>query len=169
MNQREVKIKLKKANLFLLALISGGFTLLCLSILGDGVFTLPIALLGAGFFGVCTFLLLTKVLDPRPGLIINDRGLWDNASAVGAGFVSWNSVKSVYVNQIPGQKFLTLEVDNPEEILAKANPFKRFWMKRNKNQFMSPVQIPITALKYDPEKLIELVKTHLNKSRARRR
>ena len=53
--------------------------------------------LGIPFFGACLGYALLRLTRPKPSLVINDEGVFDNASAVGAGMsVDLESVENVY-------------------------------------------------------------------------
>ncbi len=53
--------------------------------------------LGVAFFGICLGYAIFRLIKPKPSLVINDEGVFDNASAVGAGMsVDLESVENVY-------------------------------------------------------------------------
>jgi len=93
------------------------------------------------FFGFCGVYAFTKFIDKKPGLIISDEGITDNSSAVSADLIKWENITNGVITEIYGQKILTIEINNANEILLSQSGFKKFLMNLNKNYFSSPIQI----------------------------
>jgi hypothetical protein len=52
------------------------------------------------FFGFVGFLLLKKLIDNTPGLIISENGITDNSSGVPAGFIPWSDIVALAIERI---------------------------------------------------------------------
>ena len=63
----------------------------------------------------------------------------------------------MYVSELFGQKFITIEVNNAEKLLLRQTGLKKLLMTWNKNVFSSPVQISSNALKCNFEELYEII------------
>ncbi len=109
------------------------------------------------FFGLGGAYLIVKFLDKKPGLVISDNGIFDNSSAISPGLIKWENITNVYVSELFGQKFITIEVNNAEKLLLKQTGLKKLLMTWNKNVFSSPVQISSNALKCNFEELYEII------------
>lgn len=114
------------------------------------------------FSGLCTIYYFTKFFDKKPGLVINDEGIIDNASAVCAGLIKWENITGVSINEIYGQKFLAIYINNVDEIISKQRGFKKAVMSLNKNYFNSPIQISSNGLKCNFEDLYNLIEERLS-------
>src|SRR5690242_9163982 len=49
-----------------------------------------------GFFGLCLGIGISKLARRTPALIIHSSGLFDNGSALSAGFLPWDEIESVF-------------------------------------------------------------------------
>ena len=166
---KEIIIPLSRKKITLLFLGAMGFVALCFWLIQvaetqtrfDPQFIKIVSVVGIIFFGLCGIYALAKFFDKEPGLVINDEGITDNSSAVCAGLIKWKNITNVVITEIYGQKILTIEVNNADEILSKQRGFKKMLMNLNKNYFSSPVQISSNALKCDFQKLCNTIKEQL--------
>ncbi|SEG04355.1 STM3941 family protein [Sphingobacterium lactis] len=130
----------------------------------------PIVILISGiasilFFGIVGISIFRKLLDKKPGLIINHEGVNDNSSGVSAGFIPWSDIREIKVSHVFNQKFLLFIVNNPEDYLDKIkNPLKRSAMKMNYKSYGSPISISSTVLQTNfddlSKVLVEKLKTY---------
>ncbi len=111
-------------------------------------------LAGILFFGFAGIFILKKLGDKKPGLIINDKGIIDNSSAVATGQILWSDISTIEVAEIYKQKFLMLIVDNPEFYISRqTKAVKRKAMQINFKSFGSPISIAANGLQYNFEEL----------------
>lgn len=96
------------------------------------------------FFGYACVFAAGRLLLPRPSLILDERGVTDNASAVGAGLVRWNEITGVEIVERGFTRYLTMQVRDPEGVLARHPAVKRWVMRANWSLGTSPVTIPGT-------------------------
>jgi hypothetical protein len=57
------------------------------------------------FFGFGIFYFLRKLIDKKPGLIIDDNGIIDNSSAVSVGLIPWSDIEHISTTNVMKQKF----------------------------------------------------------------
>ena len=119
------------------------------------------AYVGIPFFGLCGFFFLSRLLSPKPAVVIDETGLFDNASAVNAGLISWAEISGVRVSSFRNQRFLAVYVDDPEKYLRGANPVKRAVMRANQSMVGTAITIPLSALSVSSEELLSVVGKHL--------
>jgi hypothetical protein len=62
------------------------------------------------FCGLCLAYAIWRLARPSPALVIHPSGLFDNASALSAGFLRWDEISRVYVAKIKNQRFLAIAV-----------------------------------------------------------
>ena len=119
------------------------------------------AYVGIPFFGFCAFFFLSRLLSPKPALVIDDSGFLDNASAVGAGLIPWAEISGVRVSAFRNQRFLAVYVNDPEKYLSRANPIKRSVMRANQSMVGTAITIPLSALSVSAEELLLVLGKHL--------
>ncbi len=113
--------------------------------------------LGVAFFSFCLGYALLRLIKPKPSLVINDEGVFDNASAVGAGMLKWSEIAEVKISSFMGQRFLSIVPNNPEEILQRQSIIKRWLMTANRGLVDSPFNVPETALTLKLEEVLSLI------------
>jgi hypothetical protein len=168
---KEIKIRLSRFKIILLT-----FGSLCFVVLGifmwtsseteaifTKVFNRVICLLDFGFFGLCGVYGLFKLFDNKPGLIINDDGIFDNSSAVSGHLIKWKDIIGIEIGLIRSTKFLLIFVNNPEYYLNHSNRFKRFWMRMNEKKYGTPLSISANSLQLNIDKLIEMIRKEFAK------
>lgn len=171
----EITIKSSKTKIVLLMLASIVFVLVCIWLLVypyatnilTGTLVYPVAILGIIFFGFCGLYALSKIFDNTPGLIINDKGITDNSSAVSVGFVDWKDITNVSVTDVFGQKFVTVEVSNSNDLISKQGFLKRFLLNVNMQGYKSPVQLSSVTLKATTEDIFNGISKGLTEFRAK--
>jgi hypothetical protein len=83
---------------------------------------------------------IRKLGDKKPGLIIDDNGITDNASGVAAGFIPWEDITHIYTTKVMNQEFIMIGVTNPEGYISRQpGALKRKMMKANMKSYGSPI------------------------------
>ena len=107
------------------------------------------------FFGLCAFVLIKKMPDNKPGLIIDQTGLTDNSSGVSAGQILWSDIEDISVLEINRQKLIMLQVRNPQDYIDKqTSGFKRKMMQMNYKMYGTPLSITSNGLKISFDELL---------------
>jgi hypothetical protein len=89
-----------------------------------------------------------KILDKKPGVIIDNIGIVDNSSGVSIGRIPWSDVMAVDERAVITQKFVTIYLKNPEDYINKeTNSIKRKMLKMSFKESGSPVSISANGLK----------------------
>jgi hypothetical protein len=118
------------------------------------------------FFGLCVFVLIKKLPDNKPGLIIDETGLIDNSSGVSAGQILWSDVADISVIEIHRQKLIMLQVTNPQDYIDKqTSVFKRKMMQMNYKMYGTPLSITSNGLKISFDELLSTLTDKLNVAR----
>lgn len=121
-----------------------GVLLWTVSGIPGGAFLRAICIGGWLFFGYACVFATSRLLRPHPSLILDDRGVTDNASAVGAGLVRWDEITGVSMVEMGITRCLSVQVRDPEAVLARQPAVKRWVMRTNWSLGTSPVTIPGT-------------------------
>jgi len=83
----------------------------------------------------------------------------DNSNATSIGLIKWTDIIGITTSQVMSSKFIMIEVQNPEEYIAKAkNPISKRAMKANMKMYGSPITIISKSLKYNFPKLESTLK-----------
>ena len=80
---------------------------------------------GIPFFSVCLVYAIYRLLIPKPAVIISDEGIFDNASAIGAGMLKWEEIAEVLAYDFMGQRMLGIIPLNEEVVFRRQSRFKR--------------------------------------------
>ena len=113
--------------------------------------------LGVALFSACLGYALLRLIKPKPSLVINDEGVFDNASAIGAGMLQWSEIIEVKIISFMGQRFLSIVPNNIEVILQRQSVLKRWLMTANRGLVDSPINIPETTLPMKVEEILSLI------------
>ena len=162
--QEELIIKLSKTKILLL--IIGSFAFVALSFWSgkyDGLFIKAVSTTGILLFGLCGIYGIIKIFDNKPGLIIDKKGIRDNSSAVSGHLIRWEDITGFEVGEIKKTRFLLIFVNNPQQFLDNANPFKRFIMKMNLKMYGTPVSISSNALQCNFDELLKMLENEIKK------
>lgn len=115
------------------------------------------------FFGICLVYILFKILDKKPGLIINENGIIDNSNASSVGLISWSKIIGIRTQQVMSTKFLLIDVSNPIEFIEKSPSLKASLMKANFRMYGTPLSITSNSLNYNFDDLEKLLHEEWNK------
>ncbi|TXE14915.1 hypothetical protein ES692_17615 [Psychroserpens burtonensis] len=100
------------------------------------------------FFGICGMFAFKKLFDKKNGLVINDKGIIDNSSGTSVGLIKWSDIIGIGIAQVHSQKFIMLEVSNPEYYIGlKKNKIGKMAMRANYDKYGSPISISANSLK----------------------
>jgi hypothetical protein len=116
--------------------------------------------IGAPLFSLPLIYLCYRLLKPKPSVIINQEGIFDDASMFGAGMVRWEEIKSVFIYEIMNKKFLGIVPVNLETILARQSRFKKVFFKLGKGMAPAPFAIPAGGLPMTVEELLRKIQLY---------
>jgi hypothetical protein len=115
------------------------------------------------FFGFCFLYACYRLIVPKPALIINHRGIFDNASALSAGLVEWDEIDKVFIYEYQGQRILGIIPLDVKAFLERQPVFKRWLMKVNTRLVEAPINIPQSTLPVKVDELVlKILEVHQN-------
>ena len=130
----------------------------------------PMVIKGAGilailFFGATGIYGFRKLFDKKVGLIIDSNGITDNSNASSVGLIEWNDISEIKTQQVMSTKFLLINVTDPEKYIGKVKSgMKARLMRTNMKMYGTPLSITSNTLKYDFEKLEQLIQTEFERN-----
>jgi hypothetical protein len=117
-----------------------------------------VTIAGMLLFPLCAVFAFWKLTDARPGLVLDSRGITDNSSGVAAGFIPWDQITAVKIGTIKGQRFLTIEVADPQAFIARSGLLRRLVHTMNMRLCGSPINISSNSLKIGFDELYDHVR-----------
>ncbi len=120
-------------------------------------FIKTIGLLLLVFFSTVWVYIPIKLFDKKPGLILDEDGIYDNSSAVSVGLILWKDIESIRVEKINSTKMLIVNIYNPEKYIDRSNRFKKVLLNLNTKLYGTPLTIGLAGLKYNRERLEKLI------------
>lgn len=108
-------------------------------------------------FGLLFAYAVYRLSVRRPLLVISDEGLFDNASAVGAGMLRWEEIAEVFTFELAGQRFIGIVPVDMEAVIARQPRLKRAMAKMNRGMSGTPFNIPQNMLPMPTEELYLLI------------
>ena len=125
-------------------------------------FNNPTLFHGTGFIAIVFFSLVCfwgvkNLFDNSPGLIVSSDGILDNSSAVSAGFIPWEEIVGVGEYEVGKQKFISIQVQDPEKYANNGNYLQRLANNANIEMCGTPVNISSISLKIGHEDLFETI------------
>ena len=114
--------------------------------------------IGVLFFGGICIAVIKKMFDKKPGLRIDENGIWDNSSGVSAGLIAWKDILKIRKISVSGTRFLLIDVQNPEAYIDNAKGrIKKMAMKTNTKKYGTPISISSNGLSIKFNALEELI------------
>jgi hypothetical protein len=119
--------------------------------------------IGALFFGACAWFIGKKIRANEPGLIVEPGGFSDRSSATAVGWVPWSDIDHLSVVEVQGNRFILVQVRNPDTYLARAGGLARKAMEMNARLYGSPVFLSATGLQVSFDELFRVIKQGLDR------
>jgi hypothetical protein len=82
------------------------------------------------FFGVCAATFLWQVVDARPRLVIDERGVFDRT--LGVGVIPWSEIEAVDPRAMMGQQFVSLTLRDPSLLTRRLPQWRRTLTRANR-------------------------------------
>jgi hypothetical protein len=169
------KTKLTKLLIFSIIFFIAGFWLIISNPqISNPVFNHPITKAIGGYGGVIMglwgiYFFSKKLIDKKPGLVISEEGIYDNASAFHFGLIPWTDISEIYegIVEVPmaaKQRFVTIGLTDPDKYISReTNVLKRKLLMANAKSYGSPIHISTNGLNMDHNELMNLTDEYFKK------
>jgi hypothetical protein len=152
------------AGLFISVFLSRDFLIMKKEMPGfDGVLNeallLPIIVLLNIFTLVALVEYIKTLFDKKAVLTINEDGIYDNLSIFSCGHIPWETIAAFDIVQVYNSDYLLVRLNNPELVLQRQNPVKRFVLKRYIKRWGTPCAISQKRITYNLHELRTLLLT----------
>ncbi|MGI4738941.1 MAG: STM3941 family protein [Janthinobacterium lividum] len=104
-----------------------------------------------GFFGLGTPVSIFQLLDRRPQIIINEVGIFDCTAH--RDFINWEIIQDAYLAEAHRQVLICLLVDEAFKSSRKKGQFGRRMAALNKELGFQELNISLSYVSVDPERL----------------
>ena len=98
-----------------------------------------------------------KLLDKKPALIINQKGIVDNISMAKAGFIPWKNINGCLIGKLSGVDQLMIKVKDHHAIMDKQSSLRKSMLQVPIQDHGTPVAINVKLLDYNAEKLVKVI------------
>jgi hypothetical protein len=115
------------------------------------------------FFGLCGIYALFRLARPSPAVVINHRGIVDNASALGVGLVPWENISELREYRFQNQVFLGIIPRDLDQILLKLPGWKRAAIRANLRLGAAPMNIPQATLPMSVSELLREIEVRFRR------
>lgn len=139
-------------------LVYGGLTL-------SNIFIVLVGIICALFFGMGLVFSIVKLVQSEPALLIHREGIVDRSSYASARAVAWSEIKNIHIYQIKNEKFIGIDVYDPELLMSRHPACKRKLMSMNKGMTGSAIHISASSISCNLYELFPLLYRRWNASR----
>jgi hypothetical protein len=151
-----ISIKASRLKYTLLLIVSIGFVAGGVFIVGHSASDEAwIGWMNIVFFGAGIPLFSWQILDARPRLVIDDRGVFDRT--LGVGVIPWSEITGAYVKSISGNDFICLELRDATPWLQRLSPTKRAIVSANEALGFSVLNLNLSGVAADALQVQELI------------
>lgn len=115
---------------------------------------------------VIALVMALKQLSQRgPVIIINEVGIDDKR--LGLGVIRWTDIEGVRMHGVAGAYFISLDVSNAQQYLAKQPAHIRLSNQLWRMYDVSPIHIKVAYMDVAPDELFEMIMSEVELSRSR--
>ena len=108
-------------------------------------------------------LVLRKLFDKKPGLVLDEEGIFDNSSAASAGFIPWKDIAGFDVLTIQKQRMMVVRLVDPEKYIARGGTLRQMFNRINSKMSGSPISITSSTLRIGFDDMLALCNNYLQK------
>ena len=158
---KEIIIPQKKGAYIKILLMSGlPFLYLAYTLLQKETFSLLILVCLSILTVVLGCIFVTAIfnlLNNKPAMIINQKGVTDNISMAKAGFIPWNNINGCFIGKLSGVDQLMIKLKNYEPIMDMQKGYRKGMLKVPIEDHGTPIAINIKLLDYNVERLKKMI------------
>ena len=130
-----------------------------------GRMTILLALLTAAVV-IAFVTAIRQLFDRGPCIIISDEGI--NDKRLRMGLIRWSDIEQVRMHGVSGAYFISLELSNREQYLARQPAYLRIPNQVWRFYNVSPIHIRVAYMDVAPGELFELIMSEVELNRSRR-
>jgi hypothetical protein len=115
------------------------------------------------FFGLGVLVFSRQLLEARPRLILDRRGVYDRN--LGVGWIAWEDIATAWRLSVHDSEFLALELHAPEMYLRRLSHWRRWVAHANRRWGLPVLYLYLSGLTLSPDEVARLITLHLDNTR----
>ena len=116
-----------------------------------------VAFSSISFFGLYLVYAVSRLLFPKPSIVISRDGILDNASALSAGLLKWEEIAEIAPYKIGGYPALVIFPVDEEAVIARQPYIKRLLFKISRGLTEATFNIPQVGLTISVDELYRMI------------
>lgn len=124
-----------------------------------GFFNALVAGLIALLFGLGTISLAATLMSTRPALRVDDFGIYDNTSILGAGLIEWEEIAAISYFHFMVQGYIIIDLKDASAFARRKNVLQRAVLWINSKISPAPINMPQVYLDISPWDLLRAIRT----------
>ncbi|WP_054957251.1 STM3941 family protein [Paenibacillus dakarensis] len=117
------------------------------------------------FFGFGMFYFISRMINKKPSLIVNDEGITDQSSYIEAGVIPWGEIKNIELYSYINQRMIGIQLHHPEKFMSKQKGFKKLLMRANQGLVNTPINIAESGLPISIDQLYLIIMQKWNRTK----
>jgi hypothetical protein len=113
------------------------------------------------FFTASSLVIIRKIANNEPALIINSRGILNHTNAVGKHFIPWETIIEIEIVNVKSTRFLLVYVNNPKEVIAQSRGFGKWLAYLNDKQYNTPLSITPLGIQCKLDQIVAKIQEHI--------
>jgi hypothetical protein len=109
-------------------------------------------------FGLAFARFAYLIFNPKPSLVVDHDGVYDNGSTIAAGFIPWSEIKGIYIPRFTAQAFIGIYVKDVETIYNRLPVWKTRLIRLNSGLTGTAINVPVGMLRIGRNELIALLR-----------
>jgi hypothetical protein len=115
------------------------------------------------FFGAVALILFKRISGNKPAITIDELGM-EYTSGLSDEYLLWQDVHSVSIMRIKQQKFIMIELTDPEKYYRQKNQIMRFFSKFNQRIWKGHIGLSANGMEISFDDLYKLIRARVFKS-----
>jgi hypothetical protein len=115
---------------------------------------------------VVVFLLVARLFDRRPALVLDRQGLIDRTSLTGVGRIDWTMVRGIRTVRMLMFRYLVVDVYDPRQFVGLGNVLLRMMWAMNRWLVGSPIALSSIVLETNFSQMARVVGEFFEQSRS---
>lgn len=117
------------------------------------------------FFMYIFLYLLKRAKQGKDILIVDEKGITDNSSALSIGFIPWQDIDGIYIDSIYGNAFIEIVLHNEEQYINRLTKLKRKAVCANKKMGHQIVCITLNSTGVAPHELLPSIQARFEEAK----
>lgn len=119
------------------------------------------AVLFALSFGYGAIMFAKMILDSRPGLVLDEEGIFDPSGMSIVGKVRWEEIESISALRIKTERMIVVQLNDPAQYISRNKGMTRKRLTFHMAMFGSPIYISSGTLLIEFDELFQLMNEKL--------